>query len=239
MYADILQYGAIFLISVFGAILQGSIGFGLGPFSVPLLVLIDPGFIPGPLLLVSVYLTFSLFRRERKSMHKEGFGWAISGRILGSALGAGLLVMVPSQNLSMLYGSVVLLAVFLSISGVKLKLVPHNILFAATLSGMMATAAAIGGPPMALVYQHGSGPRLRSTLSAIFLIGSVFSLSALFWIGRFGTQEIIKALILVPGIALGLYLSKYGAAILDKGYIRPVILIVSSLSAAVLIFNSF
>ncbi len=238
MYADILHYGAIFLISVFGAILQGSIGFGLGPFAVPLLVLIDPGFIPGPLLLVSMYLTFSLFRRERQSLHKEGFGWAIGGRILGSVLGAGLLLIIPSQNLSMLYGSVVLFAVFLSVSGLKLKLVSHNILFAATLSGMMATSAAIGGPPMALVYQHGSGPRLRSTLSAIFLIGSLISIFALIWIGKFGEQEIIKALILIPGIALGVYLSKFSATILDKGYIRPAIMIVSTLSAAVLIFNS-
>lgn len=239
MYADILHYGAIFLISVFGAVLQGSIGFGLGPFSVPLLVLIDPGFIPGPLLLVSTYLTFSLFRRERQSLHKEGLGWAIGGRIFGSALGAGLLLIIPSENLSMFYGVLVLFAVFLTTSGLKLKLIPRNILFAATLSGMMATSAAIGGPPMALVYQHGSGPRLRSTLSAIFLIGSVFSLLALIWIGKFGQQEIIKALILIPGIALGVYLSRYSSTILDKGYIRPVILIVSSLSAAVLIFNSF
>ncbi len=45
------------LIVVIGSILQGSIGFGLGPFSVPLLLLIDPVFVPGPLLLSALVLT--------------------------------------------------------------------------------------------------------------------------------------------------------------------------------------
>ena len=35
---------------IFGAALQGSIGFGLGPLCAPILILINPVFIPGPLL---------------------------------------------------------------------------------------------------------------------------------------------------------------------------------------------
>jgi hypothetical protein len=40
-----------------GAALQGAVGFGLGVIGAPLLVLIAPGLVPGPLLLVAFVLT--------------------------------------------------------------------------------------------------------------------------------------------------------------------------------------
>ena len=43
-------------------------------------------------------------------------------------------------------------------------------------SGVMGTATAIGGPPMALVWQRNSGARLRGTMSGFFLVGSAMSL---------------------------------------------------------------
>ena len=43
----------------------------------------------------------------------------------------------------------------------------------------MATAAGLGGPPVALVYQRANGLRLRGTLAAYFIVGTVMSLSAL------------------------------------------------------------
>jgi len=235
---DIIQFIIIFIIITFGAMLQGSLGFGLGPLSVPLLLLIDPGFIPGPLLLVSIYLTFFMFRRERNDFHKASFSWAIMGRILGSVAGAMLLVIIPAEHLSLFYGGLIIFAVLLSISGWKLAMVPKNYVLVGTLSGMMATAVAMGGPAMALIYQHGTGSRLRSTLSAIFLLGSFISLGALLWVGRLGLPEVQKALILLPGIILGFYLSRYSLAALDKKYLRPAILMVSTLSSIVLIFNN-
>ena len=39
-----------------GSVIQGSVGFGLGPLAVPLLVLLDPIFVPGPLILAALLL---------------------------------------------------------------------------------------------------------------------------------------------------------------------------------------
>lgn len=238
MPVDWIQFILIYVIVTMGAMLQGSLGFGLGPLAVPLLLLIDPGFIPGPMLLVSIFLTFSVFRRERSDFHKEGFAWVIVGRIVGSAAGAGLLIIIPNENLNLFYGSLIILAVILSVSGWHLRMVPKNFLFAGTLSGMMATAAAIGGPSMALVYQHGSGPRLRSTLSGIFLVGSVIALFFLFLAGKLGLPELYRALILLPGIVTGFYLSRFSKTVLDKKLLRPAILTVSFFAAAVLVINN-
>jgi len=46
-----------------GAMIQGSLGFGLGLVSAPALALIDATFIPGPLLLVGVAVMLTVFFR--------------------------------------------------------------------------------------------------------------------------------------------------------------------------------
>ena len=66
---------------------QGSIGFGLGVLSVPLLVLIDARFVPGPLLLAALLLTLLIYRRERQSVQSGELGWAYAGRVAGTVLG--------------------------------------------------------------------------------------------------------------------------------------------------------
>ena len=52
-------------------------------------------------------------------------------------------------------------------------------MLAGATSGVLGTATAIGGPPMALVWQRKSGARLRGTMSGFFLVGSVMSIAAL------------------------------------------------------------
>ena len=154
MDTSLAHLALIMGIVVFGAMLQGSVGFGLGPFAVPLLVLIDPSYIPGPLIMAAVSLTVLMYRREGHAMDKEGFSWAIAGRVAGTVLGALTLLLVPKDKLSLMYGLMVLLAVALTGSGLKLKMNHRNLLLAGTLSGMMGTAAAIGGASMAMLYQH-------------------------------------------------------------------------------------
>ena len=46
-------------------------------------------------------------------------------------------------------------------------------------TGLTGTAAAIDGPPLALLYQHDPPPVFRATLATQFALGSVFTLTAL------------------------------------------------------------
>jgi uncharacterized membrane protein YfcA len=228
-----------FGISLSGSLLQGSVGFGLGLIGVPLLVLIDPKFVPGPLLLGAFILTLLMFRREHRAIDFKGVKWAIPGRILGAVFGALLLSLVATDHLSLVFGVMVLLAVGITVSGWDLPPTSRNVLLAGTFSGFMGTTSAIGGAPMALVYQKQKGPRIRGTLSFIFSVGTVISLVSLVSIGRFGWREIQSALVLFPGILVGFFLSRYTARILDKGFIRVAILITSALSGLLVILKSF
>ncbi|MDH3497434.1 MAG: sulfite exporter TauE/SafE family protein [Gemmatimonadota bacterium] len=232
-----LQVVAATLTVTLGATLQGSIGFGLGLFSVPILLLIEPDFIPAPLLLASVALTLLLTHRERHTIIWGDLKWALGGRIAGIALAALLLVVVPADRFAIPAGVLVLGAVGLSASGLHLPPRPRTLVGAGVLSGLLGTAVSIGGPPMALIYQRESGPRLRGTLSAFFVIGVALSLIGLRVAGRFDLGDVLLAATLVPGILVGFAISRYTAHRLDRGFTRPAVLIVSAVASLLVILR--
>lgn len=211
-----------------GAVLQGTIGFGLGVFSVPFLLLVAPAAVPGPLLGSSLVLTLLLTHRERKDVRWHDLGWALGGRVLGIAVAAAVLVTVSAERLGVASGLFVLVAVAITASGVRLPPRPDTLAGAGLLSGFFATTVSIVGPPMALLYQHETGPSIRGTLSAFFVVGVALSLTALAVVGRFGPAEIRLALTLLPGILLGYGISHRVARVLDRGYVRPAILVLSA-----------
>ena len=99
-------------------------------------------------------------------------------------------------------------------------------------SGFMATAAGLGGPPVALVYQRESGVRLRGTLAAYFIVGTVLSLMR----ARMGrtirrSEEMRMSVLLIPGTVIGYFMSRPAAAYLDGGRTRVAVLTVSALAA--------
>lgn len=227
-----------FLIASVGALLQGSVGFGLGLITVPLLVLIDPVYVPGPVLLAAFCLNLLIFIRERHAIHIKRLHWAVIGRIVGAGLGAMILSAVPQESISAMFGVMVLLAIGISLLGFHPKMTSTNIFGAGVASGIMGTTSSIGGPPMALVYQKQKGPTIRGTLSGIFIFGTIISLAALTIIGRFGLREIKATAILIPGVFFGFLLSNRSTKILDRGFTRTAVLVTSGISGIVVVLRS-
>ncbi|MEJ2054182.1 MAG: TSUP family transporter [Calditrichaceae bacterium] len=201
--------------------------------------LIDPIFVPGPLILAALLLTLLMFYREKADVDFIGLKWAIVGRITGTVIGAFVLTIVSGSSMVVLLAGLVLLAIIINASGLRLKADAATIFGAGTLSGFMAIVAAIGGAPMALIYQDEAGPRIRSTLAGIFIIGIILALISLVVIGRFGYTEFITAVLLLPGIIIGFFISSGTKKYLDRGYIRIAVLSVSALAATVLIVRYF
>ena len=220
-----------------GAAVQGSVGFGLSLVAVPMLALIEPRLLPGPLLCVAIVLTLLLAHRERRSIDFHGVTWGIAGRIPGAVVGAVALKVIPQERISLMIGILVILAVGISLLPVRIRPTAPRLLGAGLLSGFMGTTAAVGGPPIALLLQHSPGPQLRGTLSGFFVLGASVSLLALIVIGRFGVPELWLSLVLLPGILMGFWASGHGARILDRGYTQTVVLALSSLAAVVVILR--
>jgi uncharacterized protein len=225
------------LIVCIGATLQGSIGFGIALAANPLLVLINPAYVPGPMLASSFFLSILMLVRERKSISLVGLEWAVAGRLLGAILSAGLLLVIDAEGFVIIFGILILFAVILTVSGLEISMTKRNLAIAGTLAGIMGTIASIGGPPMALVYQRENGSRIRTTLAGFFIAGTIISMLTLTLIGRFGYQEIHLAMSMIPGIVIGFFLSTKALPWFEGKYIRPIILVVATISAIVVIIK--
>jgi len=225
-------------IAAVGATLQGSIGFGLALSTAPFLILIDPLFVPGPILFAAVVLNLFMSYRERRTIVLREVRYAIAGRLVGAIAGAGFLTVVPQAILSVVFGILVLFAVAVSAVGVHLPPNPKNLFGAGTLSGFMGTTSSIGGPPMALIYQNVSGARLRGMLAGFFVVGATINVVSLALIGRFGFAELQLAGVLIPGIMIGFGMSHWTANRLDRGLMRPAVLAISALAGLIVIARS-
>ena len=220
-----------------GSILQGSVGFGMGLLASPILMLVDPRFVPAPILLSTMVLTALLTYRERHAIDLAGLRWALAGRIVGTTVAGTVLLALPAGRMELLFGVLVLLGVVMSVSGFRPQPIPLVLLSAGTLSGVMGTVASVGGPPMALVYQDALGARIRSTMSGFFVVGTTLSLFALRLVGRLGADEVRLALLMLPSLLAGFMISRWTAGIVDRGYARVVVLAIASLSGVLVIIR--
>jgi uncharacterized membrane protein YfcA len=213
-----------------GSAVQGAVGFGLAIIAAPLLALIDPELVPGPLLCAGLALTLATALREHRALDLSGVGWGLVGRLPGTLLGAAALGVLPRERMALAVGVIVLLGVAMRASGLRLVPNRRSVVGAGFASGFMGTVSSVGGPPIALVYQDASGPRLRATLAGYFVLGSILSLFALAWVGRFGARELGLSLALAPGALLGFWLSGPLLRIVDRGRTRGLVLGVSTLA---------
>jgi len=192
-----------------GAFIQGSLGFGLAIVSAPVLYWLNPVLVPGPVIMMALSVAAINLFRYRRTISLKGLGSAIAGRIPGSLLGGYLLTVVSGDALTLFLGSMVLLAVLVSLSRIRISATPATLCTAGFLSGVMGTATAIGGPPMALVMQHESAENMRANLSGYFVISSIVSLVILFANGYFSREQLELSLMMVPAAILGAVTAGY------------------------------
>jgi uncharacterized membrane protein YfcA len=129
----------------------------------------------------------------------------------------------------------VLFAVVASLSGLRFAPSRRNLAIAGVASGFGGTVAAVGGPPMALTYQHADPRTLRSTLALFNTIGSGFTIPSLVIAGAIGRHEVALGLMLVPGVVAGLWVGRFTIARLAPDRVRPFVLVVCAASALALL----
>jgi uncharacterized membrane protein YfcA len=137
--------------------------------------------------------------------------------------------------LSVLLGAGVLLAVAMSALTASIPVNPVTATTAGFASGAMGTATSIGGPPLALLYQHHEGPVLRATLAVAFAVGTVLSLVGLAIAGAIEPWHIVLAGALLPGLLAGLALSRLLIHRLDGAWLRPAVLSFAAATAVIAI----
>lgn len=213
-----------------GAMIQGSVGFGLALVAVPVLAMVRPEALPAVVLLLAMPMAALMTAREWRSADMAGLLPILVGRVFGTLGGVGLLALIPPGFLSVLFGTLVLAAVLASLLRLKVSLNDRTKFAGGVASGVMGTAGGVGGPPLALVYQDRSGPEIRSTLAVAFVVGTGMSLVALLLSGRIGVDHALFSLQLLPGMLLGLLSTRWIAPLLDASWLRPAVLVFAAAS---------
>lgn len=222
-------------LTVVGSAIQGNVGIGLAVIAAPILLLVNPAFVPAPMVLAAMLLVILMALREWRDVIVEDIGLAIVGRAVGTLPAAYAISAFPRSTYELLFAALVFLGALLSALGWHVSPTRKHVLLASIASGFMSTVSAVGGPPMALLYQNEEGPRIRATISAIFTIGGIVTLAGLWWAGRFGKLELMLGMLLMPGVLIGFGISHFTTGRIDREHVKPAVLAVSALSALVII----
>ncbi len=223
---------------VLGAIVQSGVGLGLGLVAAPVVTLLFPWSMPGALLIGNAVLPLLVLTRDARDADWPGLTWAMGGRLVGTPLGVLAVALVPERAISLAVGGMVLAAIAVTLWHGRVPRNRSTLAAAGLLAGGMGTATSISGPPMALLYQREKGPRVRATLSVFFTLGAAASVVMLAAAGRFPVRQLWSGLALTPFMVLGFALSGPLRRYLDSGRTRAGVLVVTGLSAGVLIVRN-
>lgn len=229
---------ALSILVVCGAFLHSLIGFGFAMLVAPFLILYNPEFVPVPMLLFGTFLPSFIVWRHRNHIDFTGIKLAIAGRIAGSILAVWLITIISQNTFMLIFGGLVIATVILSTFAFNIRPTPTNVGIAGIFSGLMGTLAALGGPPIAILYQNERGDVIRATLSGFFILGSLLSLLFLSIAGKVTFTHFKLFLYLVPGVLIGFYLSKYAVDHVDRRYMRKAMLSVSFIAGLMVMIRA-
>jgi uncharacterized membrane protein YfcA len=195
-------------IVVFASILQVSIGMGFGMLASPLIALVKPELVPGSILAMGLFVAFSGAWRERHNISFNELKLGIVGRIIGSVMAFGLLLLIPDvESFFIIFGVIMLIAIGMTAYGRKIPFSDKSLLNLSIVSGLMGSITAVGAPPMALIYHDRDPAIVRPTLNAFFFAGSVLGLISLGFSGWISVQDFIAAIIFIPAMFVGILIS--------------------------------
>ncbi len=219
------------------AFVQGSSGLGFALIVAPVAGMLDPGLLPVFVLAAMIPLNLYVAWRERASLDLRGAGWVTAARLAATPGGLALLWLIPDRSIGLFVGIATVLAAVVSLAAPAFT--PGRLAYvgAGAVTGLTETATGVGGPPLALVYQHRPPAELRSTVAACFLVGEVASLLLLFATGQGRPADLGLAAALIPVIAVGAWLSRLVHHRLDARRMRLCVLVFALVSGAVLIIG--
>ena len=223
---------------VVGAAVQGLVGLGVGLVSAPFVTMLAPELMPGLLLFIGFLTPAISLLADHGDIDWRGLGWAVPWRIPGTALGVWLVAAVSGRALEVAVGAMVLASVLVTWRAVEVPINRTNLSVAGFVSGVTATTTSIGGPSIAVLYQHQRARRIRSTLAVYFAVGAVFSLTGLAVAGRLTRAEVGLAVLAIPVIAVGVGLSVLIRTRVRADSIRAGVLLVCAASAVTLLVRA-
>lgn len=221
-----------------GGVVQSTIGFGMAVVAAPVVVLLAPDLMPAALLVPSLALPVLQLSHGVRDIAWRPLGWALGARTLFTPVGVAVVASFSPRAIAALVGVLILVTVALSVRTIDLRPTRANAAVAGGVSGVSGTAAAIGGPFLALVLQHERPERVRSTLAVFFVAGSLLGLGGLALGGELAGEQVAAGLVWVPFGLVGYAVSAPVRARIDPERFRRVVLAFCVLASTVVIVRA-
>ncbi len=217
---------------------QGATGLGFALIVAPVLGLLEPNLLPVCLLVLLMPLNVHVLWRERAALDKVGTRWITAGRVAGTGLGLWVLVGLSADQLALVVGAATIAAVVAT--GLAPAFTPGRAAFvgAGVVTGITETATGIGGPPLALVYQHQPVAVMRSSVALCLLLGELVSLVTLAAVERIDAAQLSAAALLLPALGAGAWLSHAIHHRVNARFLRSFVLLFAVVSGVVLIVRA-
>ncbi|WP_209504389.1 MULTISPECIES: sulfite exporter TauE/SafE family protein [unclassified Ruegeria] len=234
---DFMELYLVTLVILNGSASQAAIGMGLNLIAILLLLLINPIYAPGPVLVASFALSFLALWRVPAKVDRTELKFALIGLATGIALAGLIAALIDSSSLTRLLGAFLVLGVGLALSGWSAILNQRNLIAAGGGAGFLGTIAGVHAPPIALLYQGQEPDRVRGAILTFVGIGNLFSIIALVIVGRFGSNQALATMLLIPGVLLGLWLAPSLVRLINVRFLRLFVLSISAISGLLLVFG--
>jgi uncharacterized protein len=203
---------------------QSSLGFGAAFVLVPALAVVAPDLLPGAVVVAIVPLSVVMVATQHRGLDLRAVGRVTVGRLPGIALGGVVVALLSQRALTVAIAVILLLAVVSVGSGWHLEVSRTTEMVAGVVSGLTGTAAALGGPPLALLYRGTAGAVMRPTLAGVWLVGSLPVLASLQLAGSLTGAQVRAGGLLGIGTVAGLALARPLVARLPDTTLRGAVL---------------
>jgi uncharacterized membrane protein YfcA len=231
----LLALGAV---ATLGGFVQSVVGLGMGLLAAPVVGLLAPSLVPALPLWLALLISGMMLAGERAHIDWGALAWALPARVPGTVVGAWLVVRFSEQQIGMALALMTLVAVAVAARATHVPVTPATLVVAGLTAGITGTATSIGGPSIALLFQREAPAVMRATLSVFFFGGVILSLSGLALSGSLGEQSWQAALLLAPGVVIGMMLGRAARDRLPRDTFRAGVLVVCTASALALLVRS-
>ncbi len=226
------------LVVVIAAFVQGAVGVGFALIVAPIASLVAPDMMPVSLLILMVPLNVYVSWRERPAVDSGGTLWITIGRVAGAVGGIWIVSRLSAHSLNLLIGVSTIAAAAATLYAPSFTPRRNAFVLAGAVTGITETATGIGGPALAMVFQHHKPPALRSTIALCFAIGEVVSLAFFCLSGRVQMSAVGPALALIPAAALGVLLSRAVHQHTEGGRLRVAVMVFAIVSGALILVQA-
>jgi uncharacterized protein len=205
-------------------VVQASVGFGIVVVAAPFVIWLAPELMPGSMLVCGFVMPLLQLRGTWRDVDGVSLRAALAGRLLLTPVGVWVVAVSSTRLIAFLVGLLVLAVALASAYAPAFEARPRNLFVAGMLTGVSGTAAAVGGPFVAMTLQHDEPARIRATLAGFFTFGSAVSLAALAFAGELPPEQLWWGAAFVPFLVVGYVLAGPVVRRLDQGRLRTAML---------------